>query len=139
MFFLFQNRFIKCNSNQCLGFSNETDQKNSKYNDYIKKRITFFMQYCCSKKLKRAIFMSKLIKCMYMCLYICVLLFFLTVNSFNIFKYFLKKISDAYVYIIFYDHIKMTVINKKDFYCTALLIKEDACETKPTYFNKTIY
>lgn len=98
------------------------------------------MQYCCSKKLKRAIFMSKLIKYMYLCLYICVLLLFLTVNSFNIFKYFFLKISDAYVYIIFYEHIgNMTVINKNDFYSTALLIKEDAWETKPKYFNKTIY
>lgn len=98
------------------------------------------MQYCCSKKLKRAIFMSKLIKYMYVhvLIYLCPVIF-LTVNSFNIFKYFFL-ISDAYVYIIFYEHIgNMTVINKNDFYSTALLIKEDACETKPTYFNKTIY
>lgn len=92
------------------------------------------MQYCCSKKLKRAIFMSKLIKCMYMCLYICVLLFFLTVNSFNIFKYFLKKISDAYVYIIFYDHIKHDCDKQKRFLLHSAINKRRCMWNKTNIF-----
>lgn len=101
LFFLFQNRFI-INAIQINVLDSPMKTiKNSKYcNDYIKKRITFFMQYCCSKKLKRAIFMSKLIKYMYLCLYICVLLLFLTVNSFNIFKYFFFKYP-MHMFILF--------------------------------------
>lgn len=69
--------------------------------------------------------MLKLIKYMYLCLYICVLLFFLMVNLFNIFKYFFFKYL-MYMFILFFMIIlNMIVINKKDFYCIVLLIKED--------------
>lgn len=123
--------YYKCNSNQCIGFSNENDKKNSKYNDYIKKRITFFMQYCCSKKLKRAIFMSKLIKYMYLCLYICVLLFFLTVNSFNIFKYFFLNIRCICLYYFLWTY-KTWLWFKQKWFLLHIAINKRRCMRNKT-------